>query len=103
MLAKANDTYLNLNGYGGLPDKGVDPCKAGAESALHTYLGGNTVYAPGGDVGVSYCGKHDGKSWLAQGLDKVSCHRSALCTCAWGQRRVFVWVCRARACTTARA
>ena len=72
MLAKANDTYLNLNGYGGLPDRGVDPCKAGAESALHTYLGGNTVYAPGGDVGVSYCGKHDGKSWLAQGLDKVS-------------------------------
>ena len=48
VLAKANDTYLNLNGYGGLPDKGVDPCKAGAESALHTYLGGNTVYALAG-------------------------------------------------------
>ena len=79
VLAKANDTYLNLNGYGGLPDKGVDPCKAGAESALHTYLGGNTVYAPGGDVGVSYCGKHDGKSWLAQGLDKVSHRQTSFC------------------------
>ena len=79
MLAKANDTYLNLNGYGGLPDRGVDPCKAGAESALHTYLGGNTVYAPGGDVGVSYCGKHDGKSWLAQGLDKVGHRQNSFC------------------------
>eukprot|EP01044_Picomonas_judraskeda_P039329 COSAG03_NODE_18794_length_348_cov_1.016064_2_plen_55_part_01 len=54
-----------------MPSKnGEDPCKAGSAEALHTYLGGNKVYAPGGDVSVNYCGHHDGKSWLSQGLDK---------------------------------
>ena len=56
-----------------MPSKnGEDPCKAGSAEALHTYLGGNKVYAPGGDVSVNYCGHHDGKSWLSQGLDKGS-------------------------------
>ena len=50
----------------------ADPCTAGAKEALHTYLGGNKVYSPGGSVKVSYCGEHDGKSWLAEGLDKGS-------------------------------
>ena len=90
LLAKAKDTYLNLNGYGGMPSKdNADPCKAGPAEALHTYLGGNKVYAPGGDVSVNYCGKHDGKSWLSQGLDKGSTvHDSSSVTSAmivqWG-------------------
>jgi|EP01043_Picozoa_sp_COSAG02_P016750 hypothetical protein len=62
-----------MDRYGGMPTKdNADPCKAGPSEALHTYLGGNKVYAPGGDVSVNYCSKHDGKSWLALGLDKGS-------------------------------
>jgi hypothetical protein len=59
ILAKANDTYLNLQGYGGMPTiGGINPCDADPKGAgaLHTYLGGNRVYAPGAAVSVKYCG-----------------------------------------------
>lgn len=94
VLAKAKDTYLNLNGYGGMPSipGGKNPCDADPKGAgaLHTYLGANTVYAPGGSVSVTYCGKHQsGEAWLAEGLDKgSSVHDSARVTSAmivgWG-------------------
>ena len=54
VLAKAKDTYLNLNGYGGMPSVpgGNNPCDADPKGAgaLHTYLGANKVYAPAGSV-----------------------------------------------------
>lgn len=64
ILSKRGDTYL---GIGSQP--GSVTCDPKHPPSVHLLLGGNTVYAPGGDVEVVCGGKIDGAAWLRTGLD----------------------------------
>jgi hypothetical protein len=76
ILSKAGDKYLGLNQI----DAKLAP-KAVKKEDLHTYLGGNTVYAPNASAGVSWGGHTQGtidaKKWLGYGLDQGTSIRDA--------------------------
>jgi hypothetical protein len=74
ILAKAGDTYLGL----GTQPGGLQDCEDPGKD-LHVYIGRNKVYAPGGSVGVKYCGAYGSAAWLAKGLDPGTTSHGRVC------------------------